>query len=181
MILCLHLHESYCATVVNALTLDSSEVVITPFYKSLRGVLNSLPVGDNIILLSDFNTWVGTDWETWSSLGRYGSEKTNSSGLLLLDLCTEFNLFISSTQFKHKGDYVTTWMHPCSHQWHLIDYVIIRNRDICRTCTMFVLCVSADIWTDHTLVSAKLNLVLKPVTKRGKNTRKFPEYLDIEK
>lgn len=55
--------------------------------------------------------------------------KINTIGLILLELCTELNVFfISSIQFKHTGDHVTTWMYPRSHQWHLIDYAIFRKR-----------------------------------------------------
>lgn len=64
--------------------------------------------GDKNLLFGDFNALVDTNRETWSNLGRYGSGKNNSNGLLLLELfCTEFNYFISSTRFKLKGDHVT--------------------------------------------------------------------------
>lgn len=39
----------------------------------------------------------------------------------------------------------------------------------------------ADSWTDHTLVRAKLNFVLKPVAKRSRKTRKLPKRLDTVK
>ena len=61
--------------------------------------------------MGDFNARVGTDSDTWNCLGCFGVGKMNSNGLLLLELCEEFGLSISSTCFKHKANHITTWMH----------------------------------------------------------------------
>ena len=42
----------------------------------------------------------------------------------------ENDLTITNTLFRQADMYKTTWMHPRSKQWHLIDYVICRCRDI---------------------------------------------------
>ena len=112
---------------------------------------------------------MGKDWRTWDRLGRHGVGSMNGNGQLLLQLCTEFNLFISSTQFCHKGDHTATWMHPRSGQWHLLDYVIVRQQDMQDVCNVRTL-RGADCWTDHALVRARL-----------RTTVKLPKRLDVSK
>lgn len=76
-------------------------------------------------------------------------------------------------RIKHK----TTWMHPRSKHWHLIDYATVRQRDISQvqiTCVMR----SAHCWTDHHLAVTKLNLRLCLPRKSGKE--KLP-LLNVDK
>ena len=103
----------------------------------------------------------------------------NGNGLRLLEICTELGLFISSTQFKHKGDHVTTWMHPRSKQWHLIDYVIVRRRDMSDVHNVASL-RGADCWSDHSLVRGKFCFSIHPKCRRS-NTLTLPRQLDVSK
>ena len=181
MTLRLHLAGNRYATIISvyAPTFMSKEAEKTTFYEELHSLLSSAPVTDKIILLADFNARVGCDWETWNSLGRYGTGKMNGNGQLLLELCTEFDLHIASTQFQHKDDKVTTWMHPRSPQWHLLNYVIVRRHDIQDVCNVQSL-RGADCWTDHALVRSKMKLVIKPPA-RNHNTVKLLKRLDVAK
>lgn len=97
----------------------------------------------------------------------------------MLVLCTEFNLFTSRTQFKHRGDHLTTWMHPRSQQWRLIDYVIVRKRNRQDVHKVRFL-PGVGNWTDHALVRAKQNFVLKSVAKR-RQSQKLPTCLHVGK
>eukprot|EP00918_Siedleckia_nematoides_P069443 GHVU01151481.1.p1 GENE.GHVU01151481.1~~GHVU01151481.1.p1 ORF type:complete len:125 (-),score=7.98 GHVU01151481.1:143-517(-) len=63
-------------------------------------------------------------------LGPHRVGKQNSRGLLQLNNCAEHVLCITNTICHQANKYTTTCMHPRSKQWHLIDYVIIRQRDI---------------------------------------------------
>ena len=46
----------------------------------------------------------------------------NCIDLLLLSKCAEHNLLITS--FWQSDKYKTSWIHPRSKQWHLVDYFI---------------------------------------------------------
>ena len=73
---------------------------------------------------------IGRENDKWSSaLGKYGIEKCNSNGELLLALCTEFDLIVTNTMFKQKDEHKTTWTHPRSRHGHMIDFIITRCRD----------------------------------------------------
>ena len=162
MTLRLHLHGNRYVTIISAYapTLVSDEEEKQRLYDNLRDVLQAFPKGDKIVLTGDFNARVGKDWQTWDSLGRHGVGSMNGNGQLLLHLCTEFNLFISSTQFCHKGNHITTWMHPRSRQWHLLDDVFVRQRDMQGVCNVRTL-RGSDCWTDYPLVRAKFRMVIK--------------------
>ena len=59
-----------------------------------------------------------------------------------------------------------TWRQPRSKHWHLLDYIVVRQKDakdVQHTRTI----PSADCYTDHRLVRASLRMAFKP-TKRGK-------------
>nr|VZI48918.1 unnamed protein product [Spirometra erinaceieuropaei] len=52
-------------------------------------------------------------------------------------------------------------MHPRSHQWHLLDYVIVRNREQ-RDMLVTRAIPGAGVWTDHCLVISKMRIRLQP-------------------
>ena len=45
-------------------------------------------------------------------------------------LCSELGLAIINTFFQLRHMHKTSWIHPRSKQWHLIDYVIVRRHDM---------------------------------------------------
>ena len=57
-------------------------------------------------------------------------------------------------------------MHPRSKNWHLIDYVLVRQRDIQDVCHTRLM-PSAECYTDHRLVRRKLRLLFKPKPRKG--------------
>ena len=83
--------------------------------------------------------------------------KCNSNGLLLLQTCAEHDLLITNTIFRLPTRKKTSWMHPCSKQWHLIDYIIRRRKDRQHVCVTKAMC-GVDCWTDHRLIISKLSL-----------------------
>ena len=112
-------------------TLTSDENIKDAFYDLLERTLQNIPHTDKILLLGDFNARVGSNNLVWSGVvSRHGVGHENANGLRLLNLCAEHNLVITNTFFQMPDMYKTTWMHPRSKHWHLIDYVITRQRDL---------------------------------------------------
>ncbi|KAJ4926044.1 hypothetical protein JOQ06_008228 [Pogonophryne albipinna] len=123
----LMLASSQMATVISAYapTLDAQDEVKEAFYADLDKTLSEVPKEDKLILLGDFNARVGRNHHLWrGTLGREGVGNTNSNGILLLTKCSEHNLVITNTLFRQKTKFKTSWMHPRSKLWHLIDYVL---------------------------------------------------------
>lgn len=152
------------ATVISvyAPTMNSDEEAKDTFYSTLRNVLLNVPSRDKIWLMGDFNARVGRDYDAWQGiLGRHGTGNCNSNGVRLLELCAEFDLIITNTTFRLKNKDKTTWMHPRSKHWHLIDYVITRRKHISDFTVTRASRSTDDCWTDHRLVFSKVCVKLK--------------------
>lgn len=152
--------------------------VIDQFYSDLNSITVKVPVEDKLIILGDFNSRVGTDNKTWPVIGPHGVGSCNSNGTKLLTFCTENNLILTNTIFQQKDKYKCTWMHPRSKHWHLIDYILVRRRDMKDIHSVRTM-RGADCWTDHRLVRGKLNLTVRP--KVRKITSSLPKRLNVDK
>ena len=100
------------------------------FYEELDALISTVPPSQKLIVLGEFKSRVGTVYQTWQGIiGRHGTGKCISNGLLLLKTCARHNLFITNTLFRLPTRKKTSWMHPCSRHRHLIYYLITRKRD----------------------------------------------------
>ena len=143
--------------------MNSPEEVKKKFYDDLNTLIKSMPRHDRFILLGNFNARVGTDYKTWSNvIGKNGVGKCKSNGLLLLQSCAEHGLLITNTLFHLHTCNKTSWMHPQSKHWHLIDYVITRRRDLQDVRLTKAVC-GAKCWTDHRLITTTLNICIQPL------------------
>ena len=117
---------------------------------------------DKLVLAGDFNARVVTDTEVWSGiLGSHGTGNLNSNGLKLLSLCSEFVLTITNTRFQMKNIYKSTWRHPRSSQWHMIDHYMTRRRDF-RECLVTRVMRGAQCGTDHLMQRMTLFADVRP-------------------
>ena len=177
MVLRVRLSAKCHATLISAYapTMSYPDDAKESFYEELANATRAVPRNDKLILLGDFNARVGRDYAAWPGvLGRHGIGKDNANGTLLLTFCTEHQLAITNTVFQQADKRKTTWMHPRSGHWHLIDYVIVRQRDqsdVKLTRAMR----GATMWSDHRLIRSKLQLIIKPMRrqKREAPPRKF--------
>ena len=160
-------------------TMTNTDEVKAKFYEDLHTVIADVPKADKLILLGDFNARVGKDNVAWEGvLGHHGVGQCNSNGLLLLQTCAELELLITNTIFRLPTRNRTSWMHPRSKHWHLIDYVIVRKRDRQDVRVTKSMC-GAECWTDHRLIITKLNIRIQP--KRRPQGKKAPKRLNVAK
>ncbi len=153
-------------------TLPSENEAKECFYQALDEALFRIPKSDKILLLGDFNARVGQNNRIWSGvLGRHGIGGVNENGMRLLTLCSEHNLTITNTIFQQKAKYKTSWMHPRSKHWHMIDYIIVRCNDI-KDVLITRAMRGAECWTDHRMIVAKLHMKVRPPMRLQKPKKK---------
>ena len=173
MTLRLNIHKECYTTVISAYapTMTNSEENKDHFYEDLRNVLNKVPPNDKILLLGDFNARVGcNNSDTWQHVvGKHGLGKVNSNGLLLLSLCSEFQLNITNTMFQLPNKYKGTWQHPRSETWLTIDYVITRQEDHADV-KLTRAHRGTEVWSDHRLVRSKVKYEIRNSKRRKKNS-----------
>ena len=140
-------------------------------YEDLNALITKVPTNDKLFILGDFNARVGCD--SWNGIIRKnGVGKCNSNGLLLLQTCAEHDLLITNTVFQLPTRNKTSWMHPRSKHWHLIDYIIVRRKDRQDVRVRKATC-GAECLTDHRLIISKLNLCIQRLRRpQGKKSIK---------
>lgn len=153
-------------------TLPSENDAKDRFYRELDEVLQRIPSSDKILLLGDFNARVGKNHLIWKGvIGKHGIEKVNANGMRLLSLCAEHDLIITNTIFQQKNKHKDSRMHPRSKQCHLLDYIIVRRKDIKDMhITRAMRC--ADCWTDHRIIISKLRVAVHPPVRLQKAGKK---------
>ena len=160
-------------------TMTNPEETKERFYADLEVLIASVPKEDKLIILGDFNARVGTDCQAWEGvIGKNGIGKSNSNGHLLLRTCSAHDLLITNTVFRLPNRNKTSWMHPRSKHWHLIDYIIVRRRDMKDVQVTKAMC-GAECWTDHRLILSKLNMHIHP--RRRPQGKKANKRLNISK
>ena len=94
----------YCTLIsIYAPIMTNSIENINQLHAQLNVTLGNISESENFVLLGDFNTRVGSDCSSWKSVIRnFGTGKCNSNGEPLLKTCTEHQLVITNTYFKHK-------------------------------------------------------------------------------
>ena len=175
MTLRLPLAKDRFATLVSvyAPTLESSDDVKDRIYDTLYSTFRRISQDDKIILLGDFNSRLDRNNDIWHGvIGHHGVGNMNSSGLRLLSLCCELGLAITNTFFQLRDMHKTSWMHPRSKHWHLIDYVIVRRRDLNEVQITRAM-RGAECSTDHRLIRSLLRLTVRPPARRQKPRHKL--------
>ena len=71
----------------------------------------------------------------------------------------------------------TSWMHPRSKHWHLIDYVIVRRRDLNEVQITRAM-RGAECSTDHCLIRSTLRLTILPPARRKKPMHELNVHAD---
>ncbi|VDL91944.1 unnamed protein product [Schistocephalus solidus] len=81
--------------------MTSSDAAKDKFYEDLHALLATVPKGDKLIVLGDFNARVGTDHAAWQGvLGPHGFGSCNYNSLLLLRTSAEHRLLLTNTFFR---------------------------------------------------------------------------------
>jgi hypothetical protein len=172
----IQLDDDHHATLISAYapTLYAEETTKNAFYDELEQLVTSIPVKDKLFILGDFNARVGRNVAAWQGvLGHHGVGNENLNGTRLLTFCAQHELLITNTVFQQANKYKTTWMHPRSQHWHLIDYIMVRQSD--RRDVNLTRCMrGTTCWTDHRLLRCHVSLHMRhPQRLQGRKLQKY--------
>ena len=134
------------------------------FYKTLQSSIDNTNKGDIILIMGDFNARVGLEQASSAHnvVGKHAVDKQNQNGRRLVDFCLYNEFVITNTFFPHKSVHQTTWMHPKTKKWHMLDYVLVNRKF--RNSIQDVRAyrgATGGIGTDHHLLMAKVRIHLK--------------------
>ena len=142
------------------------------FSKHLASVISGIPRAEKLLIV---NTRIGREPTKWTLvMVKCGIGKCNCNGELLLVLRSEFELIVTNTMFKQNDERKTTWMHPRSKQWHMVDFIITRcwvKMDIHSSRAM----LGANYSTDRQMLMSKVASVTRQKHNRqGKSKPSKP-------
>ena len=143
-------------------TAKAPPAIVQKFMDDLRGVLDKIPTSDMLMLLGDFNTRVGSSGENdlWLGVhGRHGVVGCNEAGETFPEFYALHLFTIMNTWLGKKQHHLARWKHPATKQAHMIDYVIMRA-DQHFFFTDVQVMSSANCWSDHSVVTAKVRIHL---------------------
>ena len=154
--------ERPCMVMCYAPTNDAENDSKDEFYNRLRSVLNERSEREIVVLLGDFNAKIGSDNSGYERImGCHGKEgEMNENGELFADLCAENDLVIGGSIFPHKEIHKITWVSPDKQTFNQIDHICICSK-FRRSLLDVKSRRGADAFSDHYLVSGKLQLKLK--------------------
>ncbi|KAJ1141066.1 hypothetical protein NDU88_007402 [Pleurodeles waltl] len=91
-------HTNFIST--HAPIMTNPKEIKDKFYEHLESFIASVPKEDKLVILGDFNSRVGADYQTWEGvIGRNGVCNSNRNGHLLLKTCAAHDLLITNTVF----------------------------------------------------------------------------------
>jgi len=155
------------------LLLSTPRLKKNSFYAALRSTLQHIPRTDKLLLLDDFSARVGANHQVWqTAIERHGVGKSNNNDLRLLEICSEFSLYITNTMFQLQNKFKTSWMHPRSKHWHLNDFVIVR-RSYLRDVKIIRAMRGADCWTDYRLIRSQLSVRVRPLSRMKQSCKRL--------
>jgi len=112
---------------VYAPTAESDKEAHNDFYGKLQDTVDSIPRGDIMVIMGDFNAKVGSSNES-RAMGGHGLGVRNVAGDRLLEFCEGNDLVVVNTLFPQPKRRLYTWTSPGGEHRNQFDYILVRNR-----------------------------------------------------
>ncbi|XP_067004726.2 craniofacial development protein 2-like, partial [Anabrus simplex] len=151
-------------------TSSAHDEEIERIYEEIEDVIQYVKSHENLIVMGDWNAVVGQGREG-NTVGEFGLGQRNEKGSRLVEFCTDHNLVLANTWFKHNKRRLYTWTRHGDTRRSQIDLIMIRQRFKNRVldCKTFP---GADVDSDHNLLVMKCHLKFKKL-KKGQNAKRW--------
>ena len=143
------------------------------FYLDLQDAFDSVPGGDMLYIMGDFNAEVGGEHDTWKNvIGNYALGQINDNGHRLLEFCRLNKLCIPSTFFNGPEHHRYMFVAPGERYTKMIDYIIVKQRfKSWVTKARAYRGPNAAIDSDHFLVKCTSRMRLRSTPKKKLQTK----------
>lgn len=149
------------------------------FWDGVVDVLSKAKQNERIVMLGDFNGWVGVSRDGYENvIGRYGDSRVNENGISVLNICLQWNLYVTNTMFCHKRIHMYTWERENARS--MIDFVIVDER-IKKNVVDTRVHRGVGIDTDHYLVVSRISGLFKNWRHRQKHSTTILERIKVER
>lgn len=133
------------------------------FYEELQTVFDRVQDvhrRDIVILMGDMNSKIGRDNTNRETvMGTQGIGEMNENGEMFTNFCAHNELVIGGSMFQHKDIHKVTWISPDGKVKNQIDHIAIKRK--WKHSLLDVRAMrGADVYTDHNLMRAKLQIKL---------------------
>ncbi|XP_067007626.2 craniofacial development protein 2-like [Anabrus simplex] len=151
-------------------TSSADDEEIESMYEVREDLIQYVKGDENLIVMGEWNAVVGQEREV-NTVGEFGLGQRNERGNRLVEFCTDHNLVLAKTWFKHHKEHPYMWTRPGDTGRYQIDLIMIRQRfrNQVLDCKSFP---EADVDSDHNLLVIKCHLKLKKF-KKGRNARRW--------
>ena len=113
-----------CYSPIEADTENEKDV----FYDRLQEEVTLTQKHDILIIVGDFNAKIGCNNTGFENImGRFSSGLRNGNGTRLVQMCSNNNLIIGGSLFKHKKIHLDTWISPGGTFANQIDHFCLRR------------------------------------------------------
>ena len=139
-------------------------------YEQIEELVKKEKATDQLIIMGDWNAIVG-EGKDGKEIGEFGLGKRNDRGQALVEFCKRLNMVATNTWFRHEKRRRYTWKKPGDTGRFQLDYILVRQRyrNSVKNSRAYP---GADIYSDHNLVMAKMELKLKKI-QRSKRVRRW--------
>ena len=157
-------------------------IYVKYFYGKLQDLIDTVPRGDVLIIMGDWNANIG-DKAVEGVSGTHGLGDRNEAGERMIEFCEENQLIVTNTWYKQPRRRLYTWTTPNGLHRNQIDYIMIQKRwrSMVKSAKTMP---GADCGTDHELLVAiiqvKLKKTKKPEIENRYNLCDIPERYAVE-
>ena len=151
---------------------DAAKEDLDDFYNLLQLTIDKTKANQEVMILGDLNARVGNKAECYCGvIGKEGETSESPNGERLLDLSMRNNLKIANTYFKHKDLHKWTRVVEERNERSIIDYIIVSSSLFYSVQDVRVK-RGAEIYSDHYLVVAKMNILPKPKNSESNEVKR---------
>lgn len=153
-------------------TSDHEDEEVEIIYEKIEEIISTEGRGKvQTIIMGDWNSVVGKGAEN-NIVGPHGLGTRNRRGDMMVDFCQRNGLVITNTWFKKHHRRLYTWKSPGDRSRYQIDYILVKQRF--RNSIKDVTTVpSADIDSDHNLLTANVSTRMKKIRRRGMRKKRW--------